>query len=1373
MLVLSTGALADYETGYKENVTKMDEKSLLDTPPENVFRLAGDDQEFILLDTSNDENSTFFVMSKQDYGNTNFGQSQKFDINDKKSIAYFLNNDFKGRTYQFMTKAVLDYIDYNHVWYTEPGNKDGAGDSGYTTTCGLAVMSLTEWHQYKDKFGIRDNISSSKTDGWWLRTARVGGDVQSVFMTAINPNLLGNQQEWKVTGGLAIRPVFWLKRDFFKDNRLDLENTGENVIKALKEVYQPAEIQNDKTGYLNHEMRAMGFSVEGIDEIANAEFFDSPYYIMDQENAGFDFSMKITGSQSLEYDLIYTVKDKEYSEKITVAPNVEFKKQVIFANPPKGVYDVGIKVIRDEKTLYSRNELIGVIDIYEKQFMDEYSRMRMCTHFEYAYNYNDDFQLDILKKAGVYKIRDLIEWGRIEPEKGIFDFSYPDKYMQFSKDKGVDVCLVLSFSNKHHVIPAEGDTWDPKYAPRTKEEIEAFANYAKELVLHYPEVKIVEIWNESNWPHFWTPEPNAIDYATLVREVSTAVREVRDDIKLVGCSFVYHKLPYFDQWLKQNVLPYVDAVSTHPYFFPSSVDTTPAVSMHGDKAFNSYGGFTEWYSTEVGLPTSTNSMGISEEGQADAVAKYWIYSDYEHFEESMWYDFRDDGTNAANNEHNFGLIKYDYTPKPGYAALSQSSNVMNGSVYLGELDYGEDIRAFAYLKNAEPFVVIWNTKDDVKTVSIEHTKVEDIYGNEIFLDTSFSVDKDMKYLFGVPRDIIRKAAVDSAMVFYEEYLKEYSDLEAQQDKVNEMIEKLKTADASQADALIDENINIGLALLENSGNIPLVKVSEMLNQLRYAHEALAGLYSEKNKDSNNFDYSKILELEEKIAEYKNGDDNIRKPLTERLLSYAQKYKTRIEEITGMGDNPGKNQVLNYYYALTKTDVWAQKLFEMEDIDANFGLLIYTHPSKMTVYQGETQEVAFSLKNKNLAAANGLTAKVLDNEGNVIFETEKFNAAPGESVSKTVNVEIPDTKLTGDYEYTVAVYKDSQILTKQNIFVTVKGVVNVKLLPSERSLITTKNIDVEIENTYNKPMAFQVTLKTPEGWVLKKNTIQTSVGINSKKVISFPVAKKEKVPFNHYQFEIIVSNERGAELIRKIQPLDMPIAVMNKDGVAPADFDGDITSWQNAYPVYIEAPSDVHDKEQWKKAQLSARMYAKWDNKYFYFLCDVNDDTYVQSYNGTTLWQGDSIQVSLDTKNDKATMYLEDDFELGMSYTDKGEEIYAYFFGMEEFGPRESEWVKIIRDNTEKVTRYYARIPLDRLAGLRPKKGQKFGFNVAINDADLVARDNQFYLTPGTGSPINPSQYLNWVFWNYEIIKKGQGLEDVPVAVSLQDIFHKE
>jgi len=56
---------------------------------------------------------------------------------------------------------------------------------------------------------------------------------------------------------------------------------------------------------------------------------------------------------------------------------------------------------------------------------------------------------------------------------------------------------------------------------------------------------------------------------------------------------------------------------------------------------------------------------------------------------------------------------------------------------------------------------------------------------------------------------------------------------------------------------------------------------------------------------------------------------------------------------------------------------------------------------------------------------------------------------------------------------------------------------------------------------------------------------------------------------------------------------------------------------------------------------------------------------------------------------------------------------------------------------------------------------------------LVARDNQFYLTPGTGSPINPSQYLNWVFWNYEIIKKGQGLEDVPVAVSLQDIFHKE
>ena len=64
-----------------------------------------------------------------------------------------------------------------------------------------------------------------------------------------------------------------------------------------------------------------------------------------------------------------------------------------------------------------------VIDVYKKQFMDEYSRMRMCTHYEPVYNVGHaPRQISIMKKAGILKIRDTIEWARVEKPDNTWDF---------------------------------------------------------------------------------------------------------------------------------------------------------------------------------------------------------------------------------------------------------------------------------------------------------------------------------------------------------------------------------------------------------------------------------------------------------------------------------------------------------------------------------------------------------------------------------------------------------------------------------------------------------------------------------------------------------------------------------------------------------------------------------------------------------------------------------------------------------------------------------------------------------------------------------------------------------------------------------------
>ncbi|MDY5627846.1 MAG: hypothetical protein SPF92_09670, partial [Clostridia bacterium] len=98
---------------------------------ENIFRIQGNDQEFVLLDTSDEYDSKYFVMALRPYGNRPFDTkgSQRFDPNSTTNIAYFLNNDFlnTGNREVFFNKwyalpeKIVKYVDFNHSWMVEKG----------------------------------------------------------------------------------------------------------------------------------------------------------------------------------------------------------------------------------------------------------------------------------------------------------------------------------------------------------------------------------------------------------------------------------------------------------------------------------------------------------------------------------------------------------------------------------------------------------------------------------------------------------------------------------------------------------------------------------------------------------------------------------------------------------------------------------------------------------------------------------------------------------------------------------------------------------------------------------------------------------------------------------------------------------------------------------------------------------------------------------------------------------------------------------------------------------------------------------------------------------------------------------------------------
>jgi hypothetical protein len=232
------------------------------TPSENLFSVGG--KEFIMLDSFNNDDSAFYVMAKSLYGTRPFVGStasanhntNKFDVNDDTTLAYWLNNTFPtaGNT---LPAAIQSHINWNHEWITEPGAPNHNQPMAYTFNAGISLMAVWEYTKYAGKYGIVDgNLVTGTVQNWWTRTAfgtensNATAYILAVNMTSSGP--MGRLNAW-YNNTTGIRPQFMLDKEFFTTVRPD--SMGANVIKHLKKHYFIEDLRNL---YTEAELIAMG-----------------------------------------------------------------------------------------------------------------------------------------------------------------------------------------------------------------------------------------------------------------------------------------------------------------------------------------------------------------------------------------------------------------------------------------------------------------------------------------------------------------------------------------------------------------------------------------------------------------------------------------------------------------------------------------------------------------------------------------------------------------------------------------------------------------------------------------------------------------------------------------------------------------------------------------------------------------------------------------------------------------------------------------------------------------------------------------------------------------------------------------------------------
>lgn len=281
--------------------------------------------------------------------------------------------------------------------------------------------------------------------------------------------------------------------------------------------------------------------------------------------------------------------------------------------------------------------------------------------------------LEGLARGGFGWIRMDFSWSGIEHEKGSYDFAAYDK--------------VLAGLTAHHIKPlfildygAGTASIDARYqrgAPRTPQERAAFVKFAMASVRHYRGKPILwEIWNEPNGPHFWHPRPDASEYGRLAVETARGIKEADPSATMLAPGTSEIPLSYIETCFQMGMLRYIDAVSVHPYRKNAPETAAPEyqqlrqlIARHAPR-----GKTIALVSSEWGYSAGE----VSEETQAQYLARQWLFNLAEGVRLSIWYDWYEYGQNPKDAENRYGTVRWDYTPKPAFLAAQTLIRTLRG-----------------------------------------------------------------------------------------------------------------------------------------------------------------------------------------------------------------------------------------------------------------------------------------------------------------------------------------------------------------------------------------------------------------------------------------------------------------------------------------------------------------------------------------------------------------------------------------------------------------------------------------------------------------------------------------------------------------------
>ena len=177
----------------------------------------------------------------------------------------------------------------------------------------------------------------------------------------------------------------------------------------------------------------------------------------------------------------------------------------------------------------------------------------VCAHVGGGEEWNQiPKNLLLMKEAGISWIRADFSWSGVERSEGKWTFEHLDKVVDETNKLGLQLLPILDY--------------DVRWASPAYKHLDHWLEYVKRCVERYKDrIQYWEVWNEENLKGFWQDDPDAANYATLLKETYKTIKAIDSNLVVVYGGLAGVPADFFAKSLDAGAGEFFDVVNIHPY----------------------------------------------------------------------------------------------------------------------------------------------------------------------------------------------------------------------------------------------------------------------------------------------------------------------------------------------------------------------------------------------------------------------------------------------------------------------------------------------------------------------------------------------------------------------------------------------------------------------------------------------------------------------------------------------------------------------------------------------------------------------------------------------------------------------------------------